>query len=114
MNQEVFEYLMNFWDHTIGSTVKTLDGEVFFISHINQDDKCQVALNDDVQYWYFIQDLTWFPSLKEAIKSVCEKIDISVYHDSIQYQRVIKPIPQSFEELYEAITDIRSYILSNN
>lgn len=113
MNQEIFDYLMNFWDHSLGSTVKTINGEVLFITNIDQEETSHVQLNDS-QSWYFIQDLNWFPDLKEAISVVCKKIGISVYPDSIQYQKNIKPIPQSFEELYDSITDIRACILSSN
>lgn len=115
MNQEIFDYLMNFWDHSLGSTVKTIDGSVFSIFAIDPDDNSQVMLHQDCHisnYWHFIQDLIWFPNLQEAIDAVCNKLNITVYSDSIQYQKIIKPIPQSFEELYESITDIRTAILS--
>lgn len=113
MNQEIFDYLMNFWDHSLGSTVKDINGEALFISNIDQEDSSQVQLCD-IQRWHFIQDLTWFPDLEEAVNVVCKKIGITVHLDSIQYQKNIKPTPKSFEELYESITDIRAYILSNN
>lgn len=113
MNQEIFDYLMNFWDHSLGSTVKAINGEVLFITNIDQEETSQVQLND-MQSWYFIQDLTWYPDLKEAINDVCKKLGITIYSDSIQYQKIIKPIPNSFEELHESITDIRVCILSSN
>lgn len=108
--QEFLDYLTNFWDHSVGSTVKNIDGGILFISKIDEEDSGQVQLSDS-QIWYFIQDLEWFPDLEEATKAVCKKIGISVYQDSIQYQKIIKPKPTSFEELYESITDIRAQII---
>lgn len=117
MNQEVFNYLMNFWEHSLGSTVTTSDGEVLFICKIDPDDSSQVQLDDKSGMswyrtnWYFIQDLIWTPSLEEAIRVVCNKLDINIHKESLQINKIIKPIPSSFEELYEIITDIRSHIL---
>lgn len=109
-DKEIADYLTNFWDHSIDSTIKDIDGRVLSITKIDDEDNSQIQLNNE-QRWCFIQDVSWFPSLEEATNAVCKKIGIAVYRDSIQYKKIIKPLPETFEELYESVTDIRSSIL---
>lgn len=110
MNSEILEYLTNFWDHSVGSTVSTMDGGTYSIIEVSNEDDTQVRLNEN--NWYFIQDLSWQPSLDEAISKVFKNLNVEVFSDTIRFNKIIKPLPTSFEELYDYTADIRSHLLT--
>ncbi len=111
MNSEILDYLTNFWDHSVGSTVTTGGGGTYSIIEISSEDESQVRLNNSND-WHFIQDLTWNPSIEEANHKVFTKLGVDFFGETIRFNKIFKPIPTTFEELYDCTADIRSHLLT--
>lgn len=113
-DHQVVQYLMNFWEHSVDDTLlpKTDDGELKcnmpeLIRKLSKSNPEQIQIYNDNK-WYFIQDFYWYPDVEEAMNSVCQKLGIQVNQDgTLSKNKVLRPIPQTFQELYSAIVEFR-------
>lgn len=103
-NDQIIQYLMNFWEPSIDDTLDQRK-----IKKISKQYPSQIQFHDD-NNWYFVQDYKWSPSLNEAIISTCKSLDIgyNFENDELYKNRIFRPIPKSFQELYETIVEYRT------
>lgn len=109
-NTRAINYLTNFWEPRVGSQM-LVDGQLGLITYIEPDypDQVQISNSESIHY---LQDIQWHPDIEE-IYEVFRNLDIKVYDDCIEYNRILKPKPESIIEAAQFLADIRSAGLLN-
>lgn len=103
---ENIRYLANFWSHMVGHTV-TINDLSTKISHIDESDPNQIRVegSDD---WWFIQDMTWNPSVSEAYDNIQAFFGMTSLPDgSLRMGKRFIPHPTSYQELVDVVISLR-------
>lgn len=94
--KEAVKYLQNFWTPNLGSNVE-FEGERKKIVKVELEYEEQVFLEGESKV-FFLQDLDWFPSVKEAQEILETKFNVQFCSDCVRFNKQFWPKPKNLED----------------
>lgn len=114
-DKEDHDYLLNYWNHAIGSLLKKDGSKPRTIAWIDEKYPDQIGLISNLEgddKVYFVQDFEWVPTA-EDLDRILEILGIQILPDGLQYRKTFQPKPETLSDYCNAVRGFRLVSLSH-
>jgi len=108
---EALNYLANFWEHKVDSTIKLPDGSKTIITGVDETHPEQITVKNS-EMIHYAQDISWEPEPWE-LEDLLKKFQIEICSDCIRLGNNFLAKPTTWPQYAQAIRSYRLIKLSS-